>query len=137
MKKLKVIVGWEEGNYSALCNDKDINGIVVDTHKNLEALKNSFSEVMKFHIEGCQEDGDILPEYLTKGEYELYFEMQVSAILHQFDGILTRAALSRVTGINQKQLGHYMSGHRNPRQKQRERIVNGIKDIGKELLNVV
>jgi len=38
MKKLKVIVGWEEGNYSALCNDKDINGIVVDTHKNLEAL---------------------------------------------------------------------------------------------------
>ena len=137
MKKLKVIVGWEEGNYSALCNDKDINGIVVDTHKNLEALKNSFSEVMKFHIEGCQEDGDILPEYLTKGEYELYFEMQVSAILPQCDGILTRAALSRVTGINERQLGHYMTGRRTPRPQQRERIISGIRCIGKELSSVV
>lgn len=137
MKKLKVIIGWEDGNYSALCDDKDINGIVVDTNKNLEALKKSFSEIMKFHIEGCQEDGDTLPEYLLKGEYELEYELQVSAILHQFDGILTRAALSRVTGINERQLGHYMTGRRNPRPQQRELIISGIRSIGQQLSSVV
>lgn len=137
MKKLKVIIGWEAGNYSALCNDKDINGIVVDTHKDLEALKKSFSEGLAFHIEECLKDGDILPEYLTKGEYELEYELQVSAILHKYDGILTRAALSRVTGINERQLGHYMTGRRNPRPQQRELIISGIRSIGKELSSVV
>lgn len=135
MEKVKVLVGWSENNYSAVCDS--INGIVIDTNKDLEELKKSFAEVFKFHVEESLEDGDKLPDYIVAGDYKLEFELQISAILHKYDGILTRAALSRVTGINQKQLGHYMSGYRNPRPKQRERIVNGIKDIGKELLNVV
>ena len=135
MEKVKILVGWSENNYSAVCDS--INGVVIDTNKDLEELKKSFAEVFKFHVEESLEDGDKLPDYMVAGDYELEFELQISAILHKYDGILTRAALSRVTGINQKQLGHYMSGHRNPRPKQRERIVNGIKDIGKELLNVV
>lgn len=137
MKKLSVIIGWEAGNYSALCNDKDINGIVVDTHKNLEELKNSFTQAVKFHINCIKEDGEPLPQYLEKGEYELDFELQVSAILHQLDGIITRSALSRVTGINERQLGHYMTGHRKPRPQQRERIIKGIRTIEKELISVV
>ena len=135
MEKIKVLVGWSENNYSAVCDS--INGVVIDTNKDLEELKKSFAEVFKFHVEESLEDGDKLPDYIVASEYELEFELQISAILHKYDGILTRAALSRVTGINQKQLGHYMSGHRNPRPEQREKIVNGIKNIGKELLNVV
>lgn len=136
MKKLKVIIGWEEKNYSALCDDKDINGIVVDVHKDLEELKKSFAEGLKFHIEGCVEDGDPIPEYLQNGEYELDFELQVSALLHKFDGVLTRSALSRVTGINERQLGHYMSGYRKPRPEKKEQILAGIRSIGKELASV-
>lgn len=136
MKQLKVNIGWEDKNYSAVCDDKDINGIVVCTHKDLDTLKRSFAESLKFHIEGCIEDGDQLPEYLTKGNYELVFELEVSALLHKLDGFITRSALSRVTGINERQLGHYMTGYRKPRPDKREQILNGIRAIGKELVSV-
>lgn len=136
MKQIKVNIGWEDKNYSAICDDKDINGIVVDTHKDLDILKSSFAEALKFHIEGCVEDGDHLPEYLIQGHYELVFNLEVSALLHKFDGILTRSALSRVTGINERQLGHYMSGYRKPRPNKREQILKGIRSIGRELVSV-
>ena len=46
------------------------------------------------------------------------------------------AALSRVTGINQRLLSHYANGLRNPRPAQRQRIVDGVHEIGRELLSV-
>jgi len=61
----------------------------------------------------------------------------VRALLHYFEGVLTRSALSRVTGINERQLGHYIIGHRKPRPEQRKKIVEGIHRIGKEINSVV
>ncbi len=136
MQTLKVVIGWTENNYSAVCEEKDIMGVVVATHKDLEALKQAFAEALQFHIEGCLEDGDILPEYLKAGAYELVFELQISAVLHKFDKMLTRSALSRATGINERQLGHYMSGHRKPRPDKQAQILAGIRKIGKELVSV-
>ncbi|WP_372472635.1 hypothetical protein AB4865_07380 [Capnocytophaga sp. ARDL2] len=133
MKKIIVIVGWENGNYSASC---EVGGVVVDVNNDLEALKKSFADLLRFHIEGCVEDGDDIPAYLVNGDYELEFELLISAVLHKYDKILTRSALSRVTGINEKQLGHYMSGHRKPRPEKKEQILNGIRAIGRELASV-
>jgi hypothetical protein len=47
--------------------------------------------------------------------------------------ILTRAALSRMTGINQRQLGHYICGRSKPRKLQSEKIINALHALGKEL----
>lgn len=136
MKKIKVSIAWEEKNYSAVCEDKDINGIVVVTDKNIDNLKDSVKEALSLHIQGCIEDGDDLPQYLVDGNYELEFDFLISALLHKYDKILTRSALSRVTGINEKQLGHYMSGYRKPRPDKREQILAGIRSIGRELASV-
>ena len=57
--------------------------------------------------------------------------------LHYFNGILTRSALARVTGINERLLGHYATGHRNPRPAQRQKIIDGIHKIGAEFNAVV
>lgn len=123
-------------NYSAVCEDKDINGIVVVTDKNIDNLKDSVKEALSLHIQGCIEDGDDLPQYIVDGNYELEFDFLISALLHKYDKILTRSALSRVTGINEKQLGHYMSGYRKPRPDKREQILAGIRSIGRELASV-
>lgn len=136
MKKIKVSIAWEEKNYSAVCEDKDINGIVVVTDKNIDNLKDSVKEALSLHIQGCIEDGDDLPQYLVDGNYELEFDFLISALLHKYDKILTRSALSRVTGINEKQLGHYMSGYRKPRPDKKEQILAGIRSIGRELASV-
>jgi len=64
-------------------------------------------------------------------------ETNTSALLHSLDGVLTRTAIARATGINEKQIRHYASGHRTPRAKQREKIINGIHAISRELALVV
>ncbi len=135
MEKIKVIVAWEEHNYSAVCDS--VNGLVIDTNKDLEKLKKSFRTGFDFHIKSSLEDGDELPDFIKQGNYELEFDLQVSALLHSLDGVLTRSALARTTGINEKQLGHYMSGYRKPRADKRRRIVEGIHKIGKQLTAVV
>jgi hypothetical protein len=137
MEKIQVKIGWSGKNYSCIADDSVLNGIVIVTNKTLEGLKKDFKESLQFHIEGCARGGDILPEWLLNGEYELSYILEASALLHSLDGILTRSALSRATGINERQIGHYASGHRKPRLAQRERIINGIHSISKELASVV
>lgn len=133
MQKIKVLVGWEEKNYSAVA---EVNGVVVVTHKNFEMLKEEFAQALAFHIEESIKDGDELPQTLKEGDYTLEYELQISALLHIYDGILTRAALAKVTGINQRQLGHYAQGIRTPRPQQREKIIQGFHKLGQEFLSV-
>ncbi|MDR3340022.1 MAG: CopG family transcriptional regulator [Candidatus Symbiothrix sp.] len=138
MEKIKVMVGWSGNNYSAGTDDyENLNGIVLVTHKTFDGLKKEFDSALQFHIEGCLSDGDILPEWLKNGDYELDYILETSALLHRLDGILTRSAISRATGINEKQIGHYASGYRKPRPAQREKIINGIHSISRELASVV
>ena len=76
-----------------------------------------------------------LPEEL-KGEYEVVFSMDVLSFLEYYSGILSKSGLQRITGINQKQLGHYASGLSKPRAKQRARIEAGLHRLGEELLSI-
>jgi len=138
MEKIKVFIGWAEKNYSAYTDDFDtLNGIIAATGKTLDDVKKEFESALQFHINGCKKDGDELPEWFVSGQYEIEYNLETSALLHNFDGILTRAALSRATGINQRQIGHYASGIKTPRQAQRKRIIDGIHKISRELASVI
>ena len=137
MEKIQIKIGWSGNNYSCVADDKALNGIVVVTNKTLDGLKKDFEESLQFHIEGCVHSGDKLPEWLILGQYELDYMLETSALLHSLDGVLTRSAIARVSGINERQIGHYASGHRTPRPQQRERIINGIHRISQDLAMVM
>jgi predicted RNase H-like HicB family nuclease len=132
MQTMIVNIDWEN-NYGAY--SEKVSGCVA-THKTLEGVKKAYIEALEFHLEGMRKDGDEIPALLQK-KYKLDFVLNVRALLHYFEGILTRSALSRVTGINERQLGHYITGHRKPRPEQRNKIVEGIHRIGKEINSVV
>lgn len=132
MQKIKVQVSWMD-NYGA-CSDEVLG--CVATNKTLEGVKKAYIESLGWHLEAMRADGDEIPEVL-KEDYELEFELNIQALLHYFEGILTRSALARVTGINERQLGHYATGHRNPRLAQRIKIIEGIHRIGTEFNSVV
>ena len=132
MQKIKVQIGWLD-NYGAGSNE--IPGCVA-THRTLDGVKKAYTESVALHLEAMRVDGDEIPK-LLQGTYELEFELNTLAILHYFNGILTRSALARVTGINERLLGHYATGHRNPRPVQRQRIIDGIRKIGAEFSSVV
>ena len=132
MQTITVNIDWEN-NYGAY--SEEVSGCVA-THKTLEGVKQAYIKALEFHLEGLHTDGDEIPAVM-QGKYKLDFVLNVRALLHYFEGVLTRSALSRVTGINERQLGHYITGHRKPRPDQRKKIVEGLHRIGKEINSVV
>lgn len=131
METIKVYIDWDE-NYCAASDS--ILGCVA-THKTFNGIKDAYASALAFHLEGIIYHGDEIPA-VVKGEYKLEFELTAQALLHHLDGMVTRAALSRASGINEKQLGHYMTGRSNPRPAQKQKIIAAIHSIGKEFLSV-
>ena len=132
MQTITVNIDWEN-NYGAY--SEEVSGCVA-THKTLEGVKQAYLESLEFHLEGLRADGDEIPT-LMQSKYRLDFVLNVRALLHYFEGVLTRSALSRITGINERQLGHYITGYRKPRPEQRKKIVEGLHRIGNEINSVV
>ena len=132
MQTITVNIDWEN-NYGAY--SEEVSGCVA-TNKTLEGVKQAYTEALEFHLEGLRADGDEIPAAM-QGKYRLDYVLNVRALLHYFERVLTRSALSRVTGINERQLGHYITGHRKPRPEQRKKIVEGLHRIGNEINSVV
>jgi len=83
------------------------------------------------------QDGDGVPEWLQKGDYEIEFILETSALLRSCEKFTSIAAIARASGINERQLSHYANGLKKPRPEQRKRIVDGLHKIGEEFLSVV
>ncbi len=132
MRIITVNIDWEN-NYGAY--SEEVSGCVA-TNKTLEGVKKAYFEALRLHLQGLRADGNEIPAAM-QGKYRLDYVLNVRALLHYFEGVLTRSALSRVTGINERQLGHYITGHRKPRPEQRKKIVEGLHRIGKEINSVV
>jgi len=132
MKKVLVEIYYSGNNFSA--HAPDLPGCV-STGTTLSEVKSNISEAIAFHVESSLENKDNLPDTFM-GQYELDFKITVEALLNAYSDVFTKAALSRITGINQRQLWHYASGLRKPRPMQRKRIEQGLHRLGKELLDI-
>ncbi len=134
---IKVFVEWTDKNFSASLGD-NVPGAVVIAAKDIRELKKEVADTLRFHVEGMLADGDEVPQWLADGDYELEYDyISAAALIHACEPYTNIAALSRVTGINQRLLSHYANGLRHPRTEQRQRIVVGMHLIGQELLSVV
>lgn len=131
MEKVKVQIVWNK-NYGAALDA--LPGCVAVDHT-LTGVKDGIRSAMVLHLEAMREDGDSIPSSFMD-DYELVFELDSRALLHHYEGIITRTGLSKLTGINEKQLGHYAQGVRNPRPAKREMIVQGFHRLAQELLEV-
>lgn len=137
MEKIKVNIEWCDQNYGAAIDDERVEGSVVATHKTYEGVVAAIGEALRFHIEGMAADGDPVPGWLAAGDYELDLHLGTAALLRRCGQYTSLAAIARASGINQQQLSHYASGLKQPRPAQRQRIVDGLHRIGKEMLSVV
>ena len=133
MGKVKIKVDWCDKNFAACPENENIACVV--THKTLEGLQKDMEEALRQHIEWMIDDGDALPAEFV-GDIELEYNLTTRAQLRYSENFITRKALSDVTGINLQQLSHYAKGHRNPRPEMQERILEGIRSIGKQLTDI-
>ena len=137
MEKINALVDWCGKNYAGYITDERINALnIVVTAKTRAELDKELREAVQFHIDGCVEDGDQLPEWAVAGTYEIVVEPRMSALLHEVLMYTTLAALSRATGIKHAQLSHYANAVSQPRPEQRERIIAGMHQIGHACLAI-
>ena len=137
MEKLRIIIDWCDRNYGAVVEDDRIGGAVVATHKTHKGIISAIEEALRFHVETAVADGDELPTWLVDGDYELCYEYSTAAIIRRSESFTSLSAISRASGINVQQLSHYANGVKRPRREQRERILQGIHSLGRELLAVI
>jgi len=129
MKTIKIIIERnEDGFWGYAENEKAIVG----GGNTVQDCKQDILDCIETLKDLNQENK---PAFLEK-EYELIYKFDTASLLSYYKGIFTNSALERITGINQKQIQHYASGHRNPRAEQRLKIENALHNLGKELLAV-
>ena len=131
MNTLQVIVEYAGDNLSAYINDLPI----VSVGKTLSDIKRDITQAIQTFKESCAELA-VEPSSLVKGEYELSFVIDATTFINYYSSIFTKAALSRITGINERQLWHYAAGLHKPRKKQLERIQRGVQTLTEELKSI-
>ncbi|MCM1030852.1 MAG: type II toxin-antitoxin system HicB family antitoxin [Oscillibacter sp.] len=129
MEKVIVEILYSGKNFGA--HMPILSGCVA-TGSTLKEVKDNIRDAIQLHIEGSLEDGDPIPD-VFKGEYQLIYKLSPEALLNAYSDIFTKAALSRITGINERQLWHYAAGMRKPRPTQIRKIEEGLHHLADEL----
>ena len=131
MNKVNVIVEYSDKNLSAYIEDAPI----ITTGKDLKEIKENMNEAIELYLESCKEM-KIVPVPTLQGEIQFDYKIDAATFINYYSGIFTKAALSRITGINERQLWHYAAGIHKPRKQQLEKIQNGIDALTKELTSI-
>ena len=128
MKTVEVIVEHAGNNLSAY-----IEGAPVITVGNdVKEIEKNMKEAVELYLESCKEM-NIAPVEVLQGEFTLKFKIDAATFINYYSSIFTKAALSRITGINERQLWHYAAGVHKPRKQQLEKIQKGINALTEEL----
>ena len=130
MKQITIIV--ERTNDMFSCYAENVAGIY-GGGETLQEAKKSVMEAIELYKKYNSDDH--IPELLI-GEFTLAYKFDVLSFLNYYKGVFTPAALEKITGINQKQIQHYSTGHRKPRAAQRKKIEMALHKLGEELISV-
>jgi hypothetical protein len=128
MRKVNAIIERaNDGTFSIYSDADDLDYLVTGTGKTVEEAKK------------CFEGGysDIKRVYAEEGksltEVDFVYQYDMASFLEYFTKAFTLAGLSRITGINQGQLSHYVTGRRIPSLRTKQKIQESIHKFAKDL----
>ena len=128
MKTVEVFVEHAGNNLSAYIDGAPV--IVVGN--DVKEIEKNMKEAVELYLDSCKEM-NIAPVEVLQGEFTLKFKIDAATFINYYSSIFTKAALSRITGINERQLWHYAAGVHKPRKQQLEKIQKGINALTEEL----
>ncbi|MDR0795776.1 MAG: DNA-binding protein [Tannerella sp.] len=130
MKVTVIIEQNSKGRYSAYISDDRIKFGVLGEGKTVEETIEDF----KIGYE------DIRETYLSEGkkftELEFDFKYDIASFLSVYSNVLSLAGMSRLTGLNQGLLSHYVTGRKKPTHKTVSKIRNSVHEFGKSLCQI-
>ena len=131
MRKVNAIIERaSDGNYSIYSDADDLSYLITGTGKTVEEAKKSF------------EDGyeDMRRYYAEEGkpftEVEMVYQYDMASFLAYYTKAFSLAGLSRITGVNQGQLSHYITGRRTPSTRTKEKMQRSIQAFAADLESV-
>lgn len=131
MRKVKAIIERAgDGTYSVFMDADDMSYLVTGTGKTAEeaidCFKKGYEDTKAYYAEEGREFEEV--------EFEYQYDM--ASFLSYFSKAFSLAGLSRITGINQGQLSHYVTGHRVPSQRTKEKMQRSIQSFASDLSQV-
>ena len=106
-------------NYGVIGEGNTVHEAIADFKAGYEEMKDLYKEEKKHFVEA---------------EFEFCYD--TASFLNYYSKFFSLAGLSRLTGIHQGQLSHYLTGHRRPSQKTVEKIESSLQSFGKEISQV-
>ena len=113
--------------FSIFVGDDDYPYGILGTGDTIAEAKEDFMAGYEEMRECIQDSGE---EFV---EAEFVFRYDIPSFLQEFAFAFTLAGLERITGINQKQLEHYVSGYRKPSAKTIKKMEEGIHRFSEQL----
>lgn len=128
MRQVKAVIERaSDGNFSIYMDADDMPYLVTGTGETVEEARKTFSAGYEDMKALFAEDGKEFEDL------EFVFQYDIASFLQYYGYAFSLAGLERITGINQKQLGHYISGYRNPSPKTKQKIEESIRKFSEEL----
>lgn len=131
MKEVDVKVEFAGSNLSAYIEGAPI----MTVGRDLAEVEKKTKEAVAVYLESCAEL-QIAPVELLTGDLNLVYKIDAATFINYYSNVFTKAALSRITGINERQLWHYAAGVHKPRRAQLEKIQRGVQALTKELQGI-
>lgn len=125
MKNYKFIAERTQTGYSAFAEDENIP--VFTTGKDFEELKTNMLDALNLYLEHSEKNAVTAQNIITKIDLPSFFE---------FYSEINAKALSKRINMNETLLSQYVNGKKEPSEKQINRIFTGIKELGKELMQL-
>lgn len=131
MKNVRAIIERaKDGNYSVYMDADDMSYLITGTGKTveeaIECFKGGYEDMKQYYAEEGKEFEEV--------EFDYKYDM--ASFLSYFTKAFSLAGLSRITGINQGQLSHYVTGHRVPSQRTKEKMQQSIRSFAADLSQV-
>lgn len=127
MKTVKVFIEKGKDDYSAYMDNTPLNYSCIGQGSTVEEATEDFKACYNEMRQTFKDAGEPFEEV------ELVFCYDIPSFLQEFAFAFSLAGLERITGVNQKQLGHYISGYRKPSERTIRKIEDGIHRFSEQL----
>ncbi len=121
---IEMVIEKTNTGYSAFAKDYPV-ATVGDT---AEELFNNMVEAMDLYFQEANSAGKVALD-------DLKITLDLPQFFEYYKIINTKALGARI-GLNQTLLSQYINGHKKPSVKQVQKILQGIRDLGRELMQV-
>ena len=127
-KKINVVIERGiDGSFSAYIADDNCEFGCIGEGKSVEETKADFMKAVGEMQEVYAEEGSKFPDV----EFDFIYDM--ASFLNYYAYAFSLAGLARITGVNQGQLSHYVTGRRRPSKSTVEKIEQSLHDFAHEI----